>query len=280
MVLIGRHNELEVLRTSPHGFYLDGGSLGEILLPGKLVPSDAEVGDVLDVFLYRDSEDRLVATTETPYAQVGDFASLKVVGISPRIGIFLDWGLAKDVLLPMRELRTSRPKIGDRLVVHLFLDDQTDRIVASERLHRHLRPETPDLADDQPVKLLIAEKTPLGYKAIVDNAFEGLLYRSDLANPLKIGDRIDGYVRTVREDGKIDLSLDLAGHQRIATHTQIILKALEEAGGQLPFHDKSSPQEIRSTFGMSKKAFKQAIGVLFKKREIIISPDGIRLAKL
>lgn len=279
MVIIGRRNPLTVLRSAPPGFYLDAGVWGEVLLPGALIPSGADVGDVLDVFLYRDSEDRLVATSEIPYVQVGEFACLEAVGFTPGVGVFLDWGLAKDILVPMRELRTPRVQAGDWLVVHVFLDERSNRIIASERTNRHLRTDRPDYAEDQPVNLLISSETPLGYKAIVDNAYEGLLYHSDLAGPLEQGKRMDGYVRTVREDSKIDLSLDLTGQQRFGNHAETVLSALEASGGQMPFHDKSSPEEIRAAFGMSKKAFKQVIGVLFKERKIVITAHGIEIAR-
>lgn len=278
MALLGKRNRLTVLKSAPPGFYLDGGPLGELLLPGALIPPGAGVGDTLDVFLYRDSEDRLVTTTETPYAQVGEFACLRVAGVAPRIGVFLDWGLSKDLLLPIRELKQSGVRRGDFLVVYVTLDAKTDRIVASMRISRHLSPEPPSYAEGAPVKLLVAGETPLGYNAIVNNAHMGLLYGSDLSGPLHTGERLDGYVRGVRADGKIDLSLDRAGHRRIGTNVERVFEALTAAGGRMPFHDDSSPEEIRAAFGMSKKAFKQAIGALFKERRIVISPHGIRLA--
>ena len=280
MVSIGKRNQLKVLKSAPPGFYLDGGPLGEVLLPGALVPTGAKVGDVLDVFLYRDSEDRLVTTTEIPYAQAGEFACLQVVAMAARIGVFLDWGLAKDLLLPIRELKTPGVREGDWLIVFVMLDEHTKRVVASERINRHLRTEPPPYEEGRPVSLLVTGETPLGYNAIVDNAYMGLLYRSDLATPLGKGERLDGYVREVREDGKIDLSLDLSGHQRIGTYSETVLAALVKAGGRLPFHDDSSPEEIRAAFGMSKKAFKQAIGSLFKERRIVITKHGIRVTSV
>ncbi len=277
MAHIGKRNTLTVLRSAPPGYYLDAGTLGEVLLPGSLIPPGAKVGDALEVFLYRDSEDRLVATTELPYAQVGEFACLRVVGLSPRIGVFLDIGLAKDLLLPMRELKTEGVRTGDWLIVFVTLDERTQRLMASERLQRHLSPDRPTYAEGQAVKLLVTGETPLGYKAIVENAHVGLLYRSDLAGPLGKGERFDGFVRTVREDGKLDLALDQAGHTRIDTNAERVMTALTKAGGRLPFHDDSSPEEIREAFGMSKKAFKQAIGSLFKARRIVITQHGIRV---
>ena len=278
MAILGKRNLLTVLKSAPPGFYLDGGPLGELLLPGALIPPGAKVGDTLDVFLYRDSEDRLVTTTETPDAQVGEFAYLRVVSVAPRIGVFLDWGLSKDLLLPIREIKTEGVQQGDWLVVYVMRDEKTDRIVASMRLKRHLSTQPPAYAEGQEVNLLITGESPLGYNAIVENAHLGLLYHSDLGSPLGTGLRVDGFVRAVRDDGKIDLSLDRAGHRRIEPNTGTVIDALTKAGGRLPFHDNSSPEEIRMAFGLSKKAFKQAIGSLFKDRRIVITQHGIRLA--
>lgn len=276
MALIGNRNTLTVVRSAPPGFYLDGGTHGEILLPGCYVPPGAMPGHKLDVFVYRDSEDRLVATTETPHAVVGEFAFLRVVGLSPRIGVFLDWGLEKDLLLPLREL-VAPTKLGDWLVVHIALDKKTDRVVASTRLNRAFTLIPPTYAEGQPVKLLVYGETPLGYNVIVENRHRGLLYRTDLAGPLAVGQPLDGFVRTVRPDGKIDVGLDHVGHRRIAPVAEQILTALQAAGGRLPFHDDSSPEEIRAAFGVSKKAFKQAIGTLYRDRRIRIEAHGIRI---
>ncbi|HEY9248765.1 MAG TPA: S1-like domain-containing RNA-binding protein [Rariglobus sp.] len=278
MAIIGKRNQLTVLKSAPPGFYLDGGPLGELLLPGALVPDGAKVGDTLDVFLYRDSEDRLVTTTETPHAEVGEFAYLRVVSVAQGIGVFLDWGLSKDLLLPIRELKQEGVQRGDWVVVYVMLDAKTDRIVASMRLKRHLSTQPPVYAEGQAVNLLVTGESPMGFNAIVDNAHLGLLYHNDLSTPLATGLRVDGFVRAVREDGKIDLSLDRAGHRRIEPNTGVILESLAKAGGRLPFHDDSTPEEIRAAFGLSKKAFKQAIGSLFKDRRIVITKHGIRLA--
>jgi len=277
MALIGKRNRLLIVRTAPPGFFLDGGTHGEILLPGRYIPSGEMPGGMMEVFVYRDSEDRLVATTETPYASVGEFAYLQIVSVNPRIGIFLDWGLDKDLLLPIRELGNARVRPGDRLVVCVLLDEKSDRIIASARLSRHLDLTPPAYADEQPVKLLIAGETPLGYNAIVNNAHRGLLYKSDLARPLAVGETLDGFVRAVRPDGKIDLTLERVGYRRIAPLTEQIFEALRVRGGRLPYHDGSPPEEIREFFGVSKKAFKQAIGALYRDRRILIEPDGIRL---
>jgi uncharacterized protein len=276
MAILGKRNLLSVIRESAPGLYLDGGELGEILLPGRYIPKNLAQKEKLDVFVYRDSEDRLVATTETPLAMVGEFAYLKVVNVHPQVGAFLDWGLAKDLLIPFREQEFPL-RVGDRVIVCVCLDVKTNRILATTRLNRHLNRETPAYRDGQPVNLLVTSKTPLGYNAIVDNAHRGLLYHSNLAAPLATGQKLKGFVRTVRPGGKIDLSLDAAGYKRVAPLTNQIVEALERNGGKLAFDDDSSPAAIRETFGVSKKAFKQALGKLYKARRIRFEKPGIQL---
>jgi predicted RNA-binding protein (virulence factor B family) len=276
MAVIGKRNILSIVRASAPGLYLDGGELGEILLPGRYIPRDLAPKDKLDVFVYRDSEDRLVATTETPHAMVGEFAYLKVISVNRQIGAFLDWGLAKDLLLPFRE-QDIPVRAGQRVVVCVCLDVKTDRILATTRLNRHLNRETPAYRNGQPVNLLITGKTPLGYNAIVENAHRGLLYHDNLAAPLEAGQKLKGFVRTVRPGGKIDLSLDASGYKRVAALTDQIVQALERSGGHLNFDDDSSPEAIRQKFGVSKKAFKQALGKLYKARRIRFQNPGIEL---
>ena len=276
MAIIGKRNVLSVVRESAPGLYLDGGELGEILLPGRFIPRDLAPKDKLDVFVYRDSEDRLVATTETPYAMVGEFACLKVISVNLQIGAFLDWGLAKDLLLPFRE-QAIPVRAGQRVIVGVCLDQKTNRIVATTRLNRHLSRDTPAYRAGQPVNLLITGRTPLGYNAIVENAHRGLLYHTQLGAALEAGQRLKGFVRIVRPGGKIDLSLDAAGYQRVAALTDQIVQALELNGGHLNFDDNSSPEAVRRTFGVSKKAFKQALGKLYKERHIGFHNSGIQL---
>jgi hypothetical protein len=276
MAIIGKRNTLSVARASAPGLYLNGGELGEILLPGRYIPADLKPKDKLDVFVYRDSEDRLVATTETPLAMVGEFAYLKVLSVNRNIGAFLDWGLSKDLLLPFRE-QESPVRTGDWVVVHVFLDEKTSRIVASTRLNRHLSRDAPAYRDGQPVNLIIIGRTPLGYNAIVENAHRGLLYHDNLAAPLLPGQKVKGFVRAVRPNGKIDLRLDASGYKRVAPLRDQIVQALEGNGGCLAFDDDSSPDAIRQKFGVSKKAFKQALGRLYKERRILFQNPGIEL---
>ncbi len=279
MATLGKRNLLSVIRESSPGLYLDGGELGEILLPGRYIPKDLRPKQKLDVFVYRDSEDRLVATTETPNAVVGEFAYMRVIGIHPHAGAFLDWGLSKDLLVPFKEQEFPL-RIDEWAVVYVGIDPKTDRIFASTRWNRFLHQDTPAYRDGQPVNMMIAGKTPLGYNAIVENAHRGLLYKNNLVAALKIGTRLKGFVRTVRAGGKIDLSLDAAGYKRVAPLTEQILKALEGNGGKLDFDDDSSPVAIRNAFGVSKKAFKQALGKLYKMRRIEFLKPGIKLLEV
>ena len=278
MALLGKINILTVLKDAPPGLYLDGGDLGEILLPGDSIPPGAGPDDELQVFLYRDSEDRLVATTHDPLACVGDFAALRVKQIHPTIGAFRDWGLNKDLLLPMRE-QERRIHKGDIVVVFVFIDEVSQRIIATTRWRDHLSATPPNYSEGAPVSLLIAGESPLGYNAIVDNAHVGLLFRSELGSSLKVGDKCKGYVRNVRPDGKLDLGLDPEGYQRIAPLADRILTALRSKEGKLPVHEGSSPEDIRAAFQTSKKAFKQAIGNLYRQRLIEINGADIVLRK-
>jgi predicted RNA-binding protein (virulence factor B family) len=278
MALLGKINILTVLKDAPPGLYLDGGDLGEILLPGDSIPPGAGPDDELQVFLYRDSEDRLVATTHDPLACVGDFAALRVKQIHPTIGAFLDWGLNKDLLLPMREQERPIHK-GDIVVVFVFIDEVSQRIIATTRWRDHLSATPPNYSEGAPVSLLIAGESPLGYNAIVDNTHVGLLFRSELGSTLKVGDKCKGYVRNVRPDGKLDLGLDPEGYQRIAPLADRILTALRSQDGKLLVHEGSSPEDIRAAFQTSKKAFKQAIGNLYRQRLIEINGANIVLRK-
>lgn len=278
MVAIGKRNTLIVSRDSVHGLFLDAGELGEILLPGRQPADGPSEGDQIEVFIYRDSEDRLVATREFPLAMVGDYACLNVVSVNRQIGAFLDWGLPKDLLLPFREQR-SPVFAGDKVLVYVYVDEKTDRIVATTRLNKYLSRDIPKYAPGQAVSILIAGETPLGYNAIVEDRFDGLLYHTDLPTPPEIGQTIQAYVSAVRPDGKIDLRMDPAGYGRVSALTDQIEEALERNGGYLKLDDNSSPDAIREAFGTSKKAFKQALGWLYKKRRIDFDKPGIRLVE-
>jgi len=217
----------------------------------------------------------LVATTEIPRVQAGEFAALEVVGTHPAMGAFLDWGLSKDLLLPRREQGKPR-RVGETVVVHVHLDEVSNRLVASTRLHRWTQPHSGRFTPEHPVSLLVAEETPLGYKVIVDRHYLGQLYRSELSQRLAIGQTVAGYIRRVRPDGRIDAGLDRSGLGRLPPLADFIMQELDQRGGRLPYHDGSSPEEIRAVFGASKKAFKQALGTLYRQRKIDLVDGGIR----
>jgi predicted RNA-binding protein (virulence factor B family) len=278
MAELGRINTLVATRETANGFYVDGGALGEMLLPRKYVPPRLRVGGEVDAFVYRDSEDRLVATTERPTACVGEFACMRVKELHPSAGAFLDWGLGKDLLLPYREQK-PKVRVGDDVVVAVVLDENGERIIATTFLSKRLSRAFPPYEPGAAVELLVCAETDLGYNAIVDGRFRGLLYRTNLAGPLRIGAGMRGYVKQVREDGKIDLSLDPAGYARVAPLSDQILAELERVGGRLNFDDTSDPEAIRDRFGASKKAFKPALGALYRARKIVFLHPGIQLAR-
>ncbi|MEM7601256.1 MAG: S1-like domain-containing RNA-binding protein [Verrucomicrobiota bacterium] len=278
MARLGKTNTLVIVRDSDHGFYLDGGDLGEILLPNAEVPEGVEQGDEVEVFVSRDSEDRLVATVQKPIAEVGQFAALEVTSIESNIGAFLDWGLTKDLLLPFRE-QPFRVRVGQLALVYLTVDEVSNRIIASARTKRHLDKTRPDYQVGQAVELIIRERTPLGYMSIVNQQHSGLLHESRISRPLKIGETFNGYIAAMKPGDKIDLSLEPVGYGRVTGLSGQILEKLKENGGSLEIGDKSSPDDIRRVFQTSKKAFKQALGALYRKRLIEISGEHISLAK-
>ena len=274
-ISIGDTYTLEVTKLMDFGVYLNAGSLGSVLLPNKHAPSGLAPGDSIRVFLYLDSEDRPVATTQRPRARVGQFAYLEVLD-STDVGAFLDWGLDKDVLVPFSE--QHRPmEVGRSYLVYLYLNDADGRITASSKIDKFLDDDAPhDFKAKQPVKLIIANSTELGFKAIINHSHWWVLYKNDVHQRLSFGQSIAGYIRRVRPDGKIDLSLQ-GGQETRDKYAKIIEAYLVEQGGFAPVHDKSDPQLISKLFGMSKGAFKKAIGSLYKQRVISIDKDGIRL---
>lgn len=277
MAEMGKMNALVIVRDSDHGFYLDGGEWGDILLPNQEAPEDVEQGDVVDVFVSRDSEDRVVATTGRPHCEAGEYAALEVISVHPRIGAFLDWGLSKDLLLPYREQR-EKVKPGDRVVVRVLVDPASQRIVATTRINRFLNDLHPRLVQGQEVDLLVHERTPMGYMAIIDHRYRGLLHENRLTRPLEIGESLSGYVAEMKEEGKIDLSLEPVGYGRVTGLAGRILEALEAEGGRLPLGDRSDPEAIRERFATSKKAFKKALGALYRSRRVEVDDHEVRLA--
>ena len=275
MIELGRYNRLRIVKEVEFGLYLDGGDDGEILLPKRYVPEQAVQGEELDVFIYLDSEERLVATTQHPLVQVGEFACLEVAWIN-QYGAFLHWGLMKDLFVPFSEQK-MKMEVGKRYVVHAHLDDESFRIVASAKVERYLSKERPDYQPGQEVEILIWQKTDLGFKAIVDNRYSGLLYEDEVFERLHTGLRRKAYIKQVREDGKIDLMLQRPGMGKVTDLSPALLEYIRQQGGFTPLCDKSPAEEIYATFGVSKKTFKKAVGDLYKKRLIELLPDGIRL---
>lgn len=274
---LGRFNSLQVVKLVDFGLYLDGGDQGEILLPTRYVPEGTEVGNWLIVFLYLDNEERLIATTLTPLVQVGEFACLEVAWVN-QYGAFLNWGLMKDLFVPFREQK-MKMEVGRKYVIHAHLDEESYRIVASAKVDRYLSKETPVYEPGTEVEVLIWQKTDLGFKAIVENQYSGLFYESEVFRKLETGDRVKAYVKLVREDGKIDLMLRKPGFGGVEDFSQTLHQYLKDQGGFTPLNDKSSAEAIYEAFGVSKKTFKKAVGDLYKKRVIVIDPEGLRLTK-
>jgi predicted RNA-binding protein (virulence factor B family) len=274
MIKIGRTYNLEVVKETEFGVYLDAENLGEVLLPTKHTRDNLSIDDTVEVFLYLDSEDRLTATTQTPKAEVGEFAYLEVRDNTP-IGAFLDWGLDKDVLVPFA--KQHRPMtVGDSYIVFLYLDNQS-RITATSKIDKVvLEDDQHDFRPQQMVELIIGNSTDLGFKAIVDHSHWGLLYQDEVDQRLSFGQSIQGYIKHVREDGKIDLSL-ISSRQIRDNSSQVIQDYLRDHNGFAPVHDKSPPAQISDLFGMSKGQFKKAVGGLYKQKVITIEMDGIRL---
>ena len=276
MLKIGKFNLLRVTKTTAFGVYVDGKNYGEILLPKRYVPKDCQLDSWLNVFIYLDSEDRLIATTETPLAQVGEVACLKVVAVS-HFGAFLDWGLPKDLLVPRKEQATLMQE-GQSYVVCVYVDDLTETIVASSRLDLFLNEFSSDFTPRQPVELMIYERTELGYKAVIEATHLGLLYANEVFQPLRVGQRVQGYIKAIRPDKKIDLILQLPSPVVQDAVAQKILDHLQARGGTSTFTDKSSPDDIYREFQVSKAHFKRAIGLLYKQQKIVMGKDLIRLA--
>lgn len=277
MAILGKINPLKVVKEVDFGLYLDGGSDGEILLPIRYVPENAKIGDVIPVFIYNDSEDRLIATTEKPYVMVGEFACLEVVSVS-EIGAFMEWGLMKHLFVPFREQRAKMVE-GGAYPIFVYVDFDSKRITASAKLNKFIDMSHPELTEGQEVDLLIYQQTDLGWKAIVNQQYSGVLYKNEVFQDIYIGKILKGFVKQIREDDKIDLMLQKPGFEKIDDFSIKLHELLIEAGGFLPVSDKSPAEEIYNRFGISKKTYKKAVGDLYKKRLIIIEDSGIRLIK-
>jgi len=275
MVKLGHYNQLSVLKKVDIGLYLDGDNYGNILLPRRYADKSTVVGDSIKVFIYLDSEDRTVATTLTPKALVGECAYLKVVEVN-RIGAFMDWGLPKDLLVPFNQQQKPMVK-GYSYTVFLYIDDLSERITGSTRLEDFFN-EVPDQLDlNQPVELLIYGKSDLGFKAVIDGKYLGQLYQNEVFRALHYGEKVPGFIRKLRPDGKIDLSLQLATHLHRHDLSESILEYLNNNGGISLITDKSPPTEIYEVFGVSKSSYKKALGLLYKNRRVKIEKHQITL---
>lgn len=277
MAEIGKINHLNVVKKVDFGVYLDGDQLGEILLPERDVPADCLVGEGVDVFIYLDSEDLLIATTKMPKAMVGECAFLKVVEVNA-VGAFLDWGLPKDLLVPYGEQQKPM-EVGQFYVVYLYVDDASERIAGSSRLNKFLVDTSPYFKPQQKVELLISERTDLGYKAVVNQAVIGLLFNSDVIKPVRYGETIQGYIKQIRSDNKLDLCLQLVTREALDDLSEQILAFIQAEGGQTTLTDKSAPEVIAKQFGVSKSSYKKALGKLYQKRLVLIEKHQVSLVK-
>jgi len=276
MLKIGYYNKMEVVKAVDFGYYLDGGPYGEILLPTSQAPEeDLEDGTEIEVFIYTDTEDRLIATTLKPKITVGKFAYLEVRQNGPN-GAYMDWGLeGKDLLVPFRE-QTIKMQEGHSYIVYAYLDEQSDRLAATARLSNLLEEKSEGLTAGDTVDLLAVTTTDLGWKMIVNNDYWGMLFFSDVFQPIQRGDRFQGYIKNVREDQKLDLSLQKSGYEQVTDTAEWLVSVIKESNGFLPLTDKSPPEAIYDRLGVSKKVFKKAVGNLYKKRVITLEKEGIR----
>ncbi|WP_039989203.1 CvfB family protein [Vibrio owensii] len=278
MIKIGQINSLEVTKTADFGVFLDGDDYGSVMLPNKYVPEGTNVGDHIDVFLYFDSESQLAATIDKPIAQVGEWGLMQVEGVSST-GAFVNWGIKeKDLLIPFSEQRT-RFTAGQNILVYVYTDKASGRIVGTTKFNKWLDKTPANYEVNEEVNLIIAERSQLGYKAIVNGEHWGMIFPSDVFGKLFIGKKLKGYIKQIREDGKIDLALQKVGVAKMDDLSSKIVELLEKKGGFLPLNDKSSPEAIFDAFRTSKGTFKKTIGGLYKAGKIVIEKDGIRLAE-
>ncbi|MGN0212385.1 MAG: S1 RNA-binding domain-containing protein [Muribaculaceae bacterium] len=276
MIGIGKTNSLEIARRTEQGLYLNDDCGNEVLLPNRYITDDMNIGDTIDVFVYNDSEDRPIATTERPYAQVGEFALLRVKAVNS-IGAFLDWGLIKDLLVPFREQK-MRMVAGRSYIVYVYVDDESRRIVASAKLDKFLDNKIPEYKFRQKVDILVARRTDLGFKVVVDNLFWGMIYHDEIFHDVNIGERYKAFIKAVRPDGKIDLKLGDREVRRVKSLADVIMEYIDNNGGSMKLTDSSSPEMIRAVFNCSKKDFKKTLGFLYKAKKIVITPQEVRMA--
>ncbi len=274
MIKIGGYNTLQVKRMVDFGVYLDDGNEG-ILLPKRFVPENVQVGDELNVFVYHDSENRIIATTQTPKGVAGDIVLLKAVSITMH-GAFLDWGLMKDLFVPKSKQLTGM-RVGGEYLVKIYIDEQTGRVAATEKIEPFLNNDSLTVVEKEQVQLTVYRRTDIGYVVIINNKHTGILHFNEIYRTIRVGDTFKGFIKTIREDNKIDVVAGTQGYKRVEDEAEKIVRLLRENNGYLPYHDKSAPEEIYDFFGMSKKTFKMTTGNLYKQRKIEFTKTGIKL---
>jgi predicted RNA-binding protein (virulence factor B family) len=274
MVRMGEYNLLKVIKVKDMGVFMDNGEEG-ILMPKRFVPPGTRMGDELMVFLYHDGEGRPIATTQKPFGVLGDIVRLKAVSVTPQ-GAFLDWGLMKDLFIPKSGMISFIRPMGEYLV-KIVMDEQTGRVAATEKLERFLSNESLTVKEKEKVDLLVYRQTEIGYEVIINNRHKGMLHANEIYRPIEVGDRFEGFIKNIRPENKIDVAAGKPGYQRVEDEAEKILRLLEENNGYLPYHDKSSPEEIYTFFHISKKTFKMTTGNLYKEKKIIFTQTGIKL---
>ena len=276
MVKVGVYNKLAVQRTTQVGVFLEDGKDG-LLVPKRFVPPRTKVGDILEVFVYHDSEDRLIATTQKPFAIVGEIAMLRAVSVTNQ-GAFLDWGLMKDLFVP-RSKQLSGMREGADYLVKVYIDEQTGRAAATEKIEFELSNEPLTVKEKDLVQLTVYRRSDIGYVVIINNLHTGVLHHNEIYRNIQVGDRFEGFIKHIRPDNKIDVAAGKPGYERVEDESEKILRLIKENNGYLPYYDKSSPEEIYDFFGMSKKTFKMVTGSLYKQRKIIFTETGIKLSE-
>jgi predicted RNA-binding protein (virulence factor B family) len=274
MIEVGNYNVMKVLRAVDFGVYLDDGTEG-ILLPKRFMPEDIKVGDEIKVFVYHDSEGRLLATTQESKGVVGDIVKLKAVTVTNQ-GAFLDWGLMKDIFVP-KSKQLSGMREGAEYLVKIYIDEQTGRVAATEKIEPFLSNEQLTVKEKDIADLVVYRRTDIGYVVIINNKHTGVLHFNEIYQNIEVGDKMKGFIKTIRPENKIDVVVGKPGYNRVEDEVSKILRLLQENNGYLPYHDKSDPEEIYSFFGMSKKAFKMATGSLYKQQKIVFTKTGIKL---
>ncbi len=276
MIKLGEYNTLKILRDTDPGLFLGNDEGNDILLPNKYIPQQFEIGDMLEVFVYLDHEERPVATTLKPHIKPGEFAMLRC-NYTNEFGAFLDWNLEKDLFCPFKE-QAFKMRQGDWYLVYCYIDDETDRLVASSKTNSFLSNKELNVKQFDEVNLIVSHPSEIGMNVIVNEKHLGLIYKDDIYKEISVGDRLKGIIKKVRPDNKLDISLSQIGYRNIEPNAQKILDILKDNSGFLPYTDKSNPEDIKETFEMSKKSFKKAIGSLYKKRILSLQDNGIKLS--